>query len=109
MAIKIDAEISMILEFSNTPKPKTSKATPDPIIETPFKALAFLRAFGKQQKYPNGVFNMVRETGLEPARPKAYAPKAYVYTNFTTRAKFKWRVAITLVILAKNAQNSNDY
>ncbi len=29
---------------------------------------------------------MVRETGLEPARPKAYAPKAYVYTNFTTRA-----------------------
>lgn len=30
--------------------------------------------------------NMVRETGLEPAHPKAYAPKAYVYTNFTTRA-----------------------
>ena len=29
---------------------------------------------------------MVRETGLEPARRKAYAPKAYVYTNFTTRA-----------------------
>lgn len=28
----------------------------------------------------------MRETGLEPARPKAYAPKAYVYTNFTTRA-----------------------
>ena len=28
---------------------------------------------------------MVRETGLEPARRKAYAPKAYVYTNFTTR------------------------
>ena len=30
---------------------------------------------------------MVRETGLEPARPKTYAPKAYVYTNFTTRAQ----------------------
>ena len=30
--------------------------------------------------------NMVRETGLEPARRTAYAPKAYVYTNFTTRA-----------------------
>ena len=30
---------------------------------------------------------LVRETGLEPARPKAYAPKAYVYTNFTTRAR----------------------
>lgn len=30
---------------------------------------------------------MVRETGLEPARPRACAPKAHVYTNFTTRAK----------------------
>ena len=30
--------------------------------------------------------NLVRMTGLEPARRKAYAPKAYVYTNFTTRA-----------------------
>lgn len=29
---------------------------------------------------------LVRETGLEPAHPKVYAPKAYVYTNFTTRA-----------------------
>ena len=29
---------------------------------------------------------MVPETGLEPAHHKAYAPKAYVYTNFTTRA-----------------------
>ena len=29
---------------------------------------------------------MVPETGLEPARLAAYAPKAYVYTNFTTRA-----------------------
>ncbi len=29
---------------------------------------------------------MVPETGLEPARHQAYAPKAYVYTNFTTRA-----------------------
>ena len=31
---------------------------------------------------------MVSATGLEPARRKAYAPKAYVYTNFTTRALF---------------------
>lgn len=31
---------------------------------------------------------MVRERGLEPPRPKAYAPKAYVYTNFTTRANW---------------------
>ena len=31
---------------------------------------------------------VVPETGLEPARRKAYAPKAYVYTNFTTRAWF---------------------
>ncbi len=29
---------------------------------------------------------MVPETGFEPARLAAYAPKAYVYTNFTTRA-----------------------
>ena len=29
---------------------------------------------------------LVPETGLEPARLAAYAPKAYVYTNFTTRA-----------------------
>ena len=29
---------------------------------------------------------VVPATGLEPARLAAYAPKAYVYTNFTTRA-----------------------
>ena len=29
---------------------------------------------------------LVRMRGLEPPRPKAYAPKAYVYTNFTTSA-----------------------
>lgn len=29
---------------------------------------------------------LVPETGLEPAHLAAYAPKAYVYTNFTTRA-----------------------
>ena len=29
---------------------------------------------------------MVRERRLELLRRKAYAPKAYVYTNFTTRA-----------------------
>ena len=28
---------------------------------------------------------MVGEEGLEPSRPKAPAPKAGVYTNFTTR------------------------
>ena len=27
--------------------------------------------------------------GLEPSRPKAYAPKAYVYTNFTTSARIR--------------------
>ena len=30
--------------------------------------------------------DLVPETGLEPARIAAYAPKAYVYTSFTTRA-----------------------
>ena len=29
---------------------------------------------------------LVPETGLEPAHLAVYAPKAYVYTNFTTRA-----------------------
>lgn len=28
----------------------------------------------------------VPETGLEPAHLAAYAPQAYVYTNFTIRA-----------------------
>ena len=32
--------------------------------------------------------DLVPETGLEPAHQMAYAPKAYVYTNFTTRARF---------------------
>ena len=31
-------------------------------------------------------WTVVPATGLEPARLAAYAPKAYVYTNFTTRA-----------------------
>ena len=31
-------------------------------------------------------FGLVPETGLEPARFEAYAPKAYVSTNSTTRA-----------------------
>ena len=31
---------------------------------------------------------MVPGTGLEPAHLAAYAPKAYVYTNFTIRARF---------------------
>ena len=44
--------------------------------------------FGKKNN-PEGsmIFNIVvPETGLEPAHLAAYAPKAYVYTNFTTRA-----------------------
>lgn len=32
-------------------------------------------------------FQLVPATGFEPARLAAYAPKAYVYTNFTTRAR----------------------
>ncbi len=32
------------------------------------------------------LYPLVPATGLEPARLAAYAPKAYVYTNFTTRA-----------------------
>ena len=36
---------------------------------------------------------MVPETGLEPAHQMAYAPKAYVYTNFTTRAWFYYIIS----------------
>ena len=40
------------------------------------------------KKVPLEALNvMVPETGLEPAHQMAYAPKAYVYTNFTTRAR----------------------
>ena len=35
---------------------------------------------------------MVPETGLEPAHLMAYAPKAYVYTNFTTRAPHNYSI-----------------
>ena len=38
---------------------------------------------------------LVRERGLEPPRPKAYAPKAYVYTNFTTRANQMANIIVT--------------
>ncbi len=37
---------------------------------------------------------LVPETGLEPAHQMAYAPKAYVYTNFTTRAYTSFRPAL---------------
>ena len=37
--------------------------------------------------------DMVPETGLEPAHQTAYAPKAYVYTNFTTRACSNYTIA----------------
>ena len=38
---------------------------------------------------------MVPETGLEPARLKAYAPKAYVSTNSTTRAYTDYSIVRT--------------
>ena len=38
---------------------------------------------------------MVPETGLEPARIAAYAPKAYVYTNFTTRAYLYYNIKMS--------------
>ncbi len=41
---------------------------------------------------------LVLETGLEPARLAAYAPKAYVYTNFTTRANGNIIVYLSLQI-----------
>ena len=37
-------------------------------------------------------FGLVPETGLEPAHQMAYAPKAYVYTNFTTRAYHNYTI-----------------
>ena len=41
------------------------------------------------------------ETGLEPAHHMAYAPKAYVYTNFTTRAYASLRPALREQALRK--------
>ena len=38
---------------------------------------------------------LVPETGLEPARIAAYAPKAYVYTNFTTRAYLYYNIKMS--------------
>lgn len=62
-----------LLEYINTIKSKTSRKISD----------FFAAGLSKD--------SMVRETGVEPARPKAYAPKAYVYTNFTTRARRQGR------------------
>ena len=43
---------------------------------------------------------LVPETGLEPARREAYAPKAYVYTNFTTRACWYYIKLLEIVQVA---------
>ena len=44
------------------------------------------------------------ETGLEPAHQMAYAPKAYVYTNFTTRAYSDY-----IIMHVKKRDQSSDY
>ena len=44
---------------------------------------------------------MVPATGLEPARLAAYAPKAYVYTNFTTRAWGHFNIIIEILEYGK--------
>ena len=51
-------------------------------------AKATAPAFARNKKASIFVcsLHLVPATGLEPARLAAYAPKAYVYTNFTTRA-----------------------
>ena len=43
--------------------------------------------------------NLVRMKGLEPSRLAAYAPKAYVYTNFTTSAHVLGGVIPPLLII----------
>ena len=54
------------------------------------QSLRYKIAINAIKNRPGGSFYykqlLVPETGLEPARREAYAPKAYVYTNFTTRA-----------------------
>ena len=46
---------------------------------------------------------LVREERLELSRPKAYAPKAYVYTNFTTRAYLLMNLLIlTIFFIFRN-------
>ena len=62
------AKIPFILPVT---KKRAARTAPEQMKKRPQRGLNFI---------------MVRETGLEPARRKAYAPKAYVYTNFTTRA-----------------------
>ena len=61
-----------------------------PFHEAHFRLLSELRSVIKKSRDKRGNFKvsseMVPETGLEPAHQMAYAPKAYVYTNFTTRA-----------------------
>ena len=43
---------------------------------------------------------MVRERGLEPPRLTAYAPQAYVFTNYTTRAlPNHFRTSSTFILL----------
>ena len=76
-------------------------STPDDMI----RLLALITA-NRHIKKNSSEFNyhLVPETGLEPARLATYAPKAYVYTNFTTRAcKFSkiYYITVELNLLAK--------
>ncbi len=62
-------------------------ATPAP--QAHFRLYSELRSVIKNRSAGEKIEDysaLVPETGLEPARQLAYAPKAYVYTNFTTRA-----------------------
>ena len=52
-----------------------------------FSSAALLRAAESVGKIPESLI-LVPGRGLEPPRLAAYAPQAYAFTNYTTRAKF---------------------
>ena len=69
-------EARLILALGNLKKIGTHNLSP----------LYFVIPQKNDSNEPSNSPLVVPETGLEPARREAYAPKAYVYTNFTTRA-----------------------
>ncbi len=63
---------------------------------------------GTKEKTPKGALSFVPGRGLEPPPPKGPAPKAGVYTNFTTRAMKLWyqKIRVSTVWLSSKASNA---
>jgi hypothetical protein len=56
-------------------------------------------------RQPTADSKMVPGKGVEPSRLTALAPKASVYTNFTTRAYFDLKLAILFLISKSKIAN----